>query len=98
MATVKLRVQGMSCMGCVKSVKGVLEAIIIAAAIFKRTNGDHNMQANIWGKIKMNLQVLGVVILLISILFNVELLHPVSQGTFYLPIAFAILSLFTYSI
>lgn len=27
MATVKLRVQGMSCMGCVKSVKGVLEAI-----------------------------------------------------------------------
>ncbi len=76
----------------------ILEAIIIAAAIFKRTNGDHNMQANIWGKIKMNLQVLGVVILLISILFNVELLHPVSQGTFYLAIAFAILSLFTYSI
>ena len=27
MATVKLLVQGMSCMGCVKSVKGVLEAI-----------------------------------------------------------------------
>jgi CDP-diacylglycerol--glycerol-3-phosphate 3-phosphatidyltransferase len=76
----------------------ILEAIIIAAAIFKRTNGDRNMQANIWGKIKMNLQVLGVVILLISILFNVELLHPVSQGTFYLAIAFAILSLFTYSI
>jgi CDP-diacylglycerol--glycerol-3-phosphate 3-phosphatidyltransferase len=76
----------------------ILEIIIITAAIFKRNNGDHNIQANIWGKIKMNLQVLGVVILLLSIIFSIEQLYPISQGTFYLAIAFAILSLFTYGI
>ena len=76
----------------------VLEAIIIAAALIKKSRGHCAVQANVWGKIKMNLQVLGVVILLLSILLNIEQLLPVSKGTFYLAIAFGILSLFTYSI
>lgn len=75
-----------------------LEVLIISAALFKRSGGNEAVQANIWGKIKMNLQVWGVVFLLLSVLFNVEQLLAVSQGTFYLAIAFAILSLFTYSI
>lgn len=76
----------------------ILEVVIILAALIKKTNGDQHVQSNIWGKIKMNLQVLGVVILLLSIIFNVEQLMAVSQGTFYLAIAFAIMSLFTYGI
>lgn len=76
----------------------VLELIIIVAAFIKHSHGDHHIQANSWGKMKMILQVLGVVILLLSIIFNLEHLLPVSKGTFYLAIAFGILSLFTYSI
>ncbi len=76
----------------------VLELIIIAAALIKYKRGDHHMQANSWGKIKMILQVLGVAVLLLSIIFNIEHLLPVSKGTFYLAIVFGILSLFTSSI
>lgn len=75
----------------------ILEAIIITAAFIKRNNSNI-VQANVWGKTKMVLQVAGVVFLLASIIFNIESLLQVSQGTFYLAIAFAILSLFTYSI
>ncbi|MBI2037666.1 MAG: CDP-alcohol phosphatidyltransferase family protein [Candidatus Magasanikbacteria bacterium] len=76
----------------------ILEFIIISAAFIKKTNGGQNIQSNIWGKIKMNLQVWGVVILVLSVVFNIEQLLAVSQGTFYLAIAFAIMSLFTYGI
>mgnify|MGYP001568125704 FL=1 len=75
----------------------ILEAIIITAAFIKKNNSNI-VQANVWGKTKMVLQVAGVTFLLASIIFNVESLFQVSQGTFYLAIAFAILSLFTYSI
>ncbi len=76
----------------------VLEIIIIVAALIKYNRGDQHIQANAWGKIKMILQVLGVLVLLLSIIFNLEHLLPISQGTFYLAIVFGILSLFTYSI
>ena len=76
----------------------VMEIIIVVAALIKYRHGDQRLQANSWGKIKMVLQVLGVIILLLSIIFNIEQLLPISKGTFYLAISFAILSLFTYSI
>ena len=76
----------------------ILELIIIVAALIKHNRGDHHLQANSWGKIKMILQVLGVIVLLLSIIFNIEHLLPISKGTFYLAIVFGILSLFTYSI
>lgn len=75
-----------------------IEAVIITAAFIKHKKGNYHPQANFWGKTKMVLQVLGVLILLFSVVFNVEHLLPVSKGTFYLAISFAILSLFTYSI
>jgi CDP-diacylglycerol--glycerol-3-phosphate 3-phosphatidyltransferase len=71
-----------------------LEIITVTAALFKKRSGGQ-IQSNFWGKLKMCLQVLGVVILLLALLFNVETLLPVSQGTFYLAIAFAIMSLVT---
>jgi len=74
-----------------------LEFFIIAVAWWRKHKGQY-IEANIWGKIKMNLQVLGVVILLLSIIFNVEALLPFSAGVFYLAIAFAVVSLLTYGI
>jgi len=74
-----------------------LEIIIITVAWWRKHKGFH-VEANIWGKIKMSLQVLGVVILLLSVIFNVAALLPFSTGAFYLAIAFAVVSLLTYGI
>jgi hypothetical protein len=46
----------------------------------------------------MILQVLGVSILLLSIIFNLAALLPFASGVLYLAIAFAIVSLLTYGI
>jgi CDP-diacylglycerol--glycerol-3-phosphate 3-phosphatidyltransferase len=75
----------------------VLEAIIIISAWWQKHNG-HKVEANIWGKIKMILQVAGTVFLLVAIVFDFESLLPFGKGAFYLAIAFAIISLLTYGI
>jgi len=75
----------------------VLEIIIITMAWWRKHN-HHTVEANIWGKIKMILQVLGTVFLLLAIVFNLEALLPFGQGAFYLAIAFAVVSLLTYGI
>lgn len=74
-----------------------LEIAIIATAWVRLKKGK-KVQANVWGKIKMGLQVLGVVILLLSIVFNWASLLPFASGALYLAIAFAIVSLLTYGI
>jgi len=74
-----------------------LEMIIIIVAWARMVRG-HKIQANLWGKIKMNLQVLGVVILLFSIIFDWAALLPLASTTLYLAIAFAIVSLATFGI
>jgi CDP-diacylglycerol--glycerol-3-phosphate 3-phosphatidyltransferase len=74
-----------------------IEAIIIIASWRRKLKGK-KVEANIWGKIKMILQVLGVVILLLSIIFNIASLLPFASGALYLAIAFAIVSLLTYGI
>lgn len=73
-----------------------LEILIITIAFIRKHRGEV-VQANVWGKIKMVLQVFGVVFLLLAIVFNVESFLPFSTGVFYLAIAFGIVSLFSYS-
>ncbi|MBA3047110.1 CDP-alcohol phosphatidyltransferase family protein [Patescibacteria group bacterium] len=74
-----------------------LEIIIIFTAWIRMKKGI-KIQANLWGKIKMWLQVIGVVVLLLSIIFNWAALLPFASGVLYLAIAFAIVSLLTYGI
>lgn len=74
-----------------------LEIIIITIAWIRKVKG-YKVEANIWGKIKMMLQVLGVAILLLSIIFDLAALIPYASGTLYIAIAFAIVSLLTYGI
>ncbi len=74
-----------------------IELIIIITAWIRMKKGI-KLQANLWGKIKMFLQVLGVSILLFAIVFDVASLLPLASGTLYLAIAFAIVSLLTYGI
>jgi phosphatidylglycerophosphate synthase len=65
---------------------------------FLRKHQGHYVSANVFGKIKMVLQVVGVMFLLISLWANFDLFHNISVGTFTLAIIFAILSLFSYGI
>jgi len=74
-----------------------LEVVIIITAWYRMKKGI-KVQANVWGKIKMGLQVIGVTILLLSIVFNWAALLPFASGTLYLAIAFAVVSLLTYGI
>lgn len=74
-----------------------LEIIIVSVAFARKKHGG-KIQANVWGKIKMSLQVLGVVILLLSIVLGWGELLPLANGVLYLAIAFAIVSLLTYGI
>jgi len=75
----------------------VIEIAIVTVAWFRLRKGAE-VQANWWGKIKMLLQVVGVTILLISIIFSWEALLPFASGALYLAIAFAVVSLLTYGI
>lgn len=70
--------------------------IVVTAWIRMRLH--HKVQANLWGKIKMWLQVSGVVLLLLSLVFEWAVLLPFASGALYLAIAFAIVSLLTYGI
>ena len=74
-----------------------LEALIIASAWWQKHN-NRMVEANVWGKIKMILQVSGTAFLLIAIVFDLEALLPFGAGAFYLAIAFAVVSLLTYGI
>lgn len=75
-----------------------LEILIVAIGWYRLRKG-FKVQANVWGKIKMILQVLGVAILQLSIVFDLASSTVfVASGAFYLAIAFAIVSLLTYGI
>jgi len=74
-----------------------LESLIILVAFIRKEKGGE-IQANIWGKIKMGLEVVCVTILLLAVIFKWATFLPIASGTLYLAIAFAIVSLLSYGI
>lgn len=74
-----------------------LELILITGGIW-RIRKKIIVQANLWSKIKMNLQVFASLFLLIALPTNKHILLSISATAFYLAIAFAIVSLFTQGI
>jgi len=73
------------------------ELVIIAGGFVRKYQG-HFVSANVFGKIKMILQVIGVMFLLISLWADFDLFRSVSVGTFTLAIIFAVLSMLSYGI
>lgn len=73
------------------------ELVITAGAFIRKIQGGY-VSANVFGKIKMILQVAGVMFLLISLWADFDLFKSVSVGTFTLAILFAILSLLSYGL
>lgn len=75
----------------------MVEAILIFGGYLRKLKGKVT-SANIFGKTKMLLQVIGVSLLLIALWAGLDLFIPVSIGTLSLAIVFAVISLFTYGL
>lgn len=75
----------------------IVEAFIVIGGLVRRHNGEV-ISANIFGKIKMVLQVVGISLLLIALWMGVDLFMPISVGVLALGLIFAIISLFTYGL
>ena len=75
----------------------LMEVLITLGGIVRKHNGKI-MGANVFGKTKMCLQVIGVSFLLIALWAGYSLFIPLSIGTLSLAIVFAVISLFTYGL
>lgn len=75
----------------------MIESIIVFVGYYRKSAGTI-IPANVFGKTKMVLQVIGVMLLLIAVWAGIDLFIPLSIGTFSLAIVFAVISLFTYSL
>ncbi len=69
-----------------------LELLFLVFGYWKIKSGVE-VQANLWGKIKMLLQVIGVALLLVELITGFPGLFHISAQTFYLAIVFAVVSL-----
>lgn len=69
-----------------------VEAIMLAGGWYYRVRGRVE-PAGGWGKLKMITEVIGILILLASLWFDVDLLVDISNGTLALALVFAILSI-----
>lgn len=75
----------------------VLDILHLVGGFIRKHEG-HKVQANLWGKIKMSLQVAGVMALLIALWSGMDLFIPFSAGAFYLAVGFAVISLYTHGV
>lgn len=74
-----------------------LEILLIAGAWHQKNKGIIR-SANAFGKTKMFLQVLGVLVLLFALALDINIFIPISFGVFSLAIIFAVVSLLSASI
>lgn len=75
----------------------VLESLFLIGWYLRRKYGKKD-RVNVWGKIKMVLQVVGVAILLLGLCTGNPMMFYYSQGTLVFAIIFAIISLFSYGL
>ncbi len=72
--------------------------IVLSALTLRKSKFKTELMANLWGKIKMILQVLAVCVTLLALAFNIPYLFTIAAGVFGLAIGFALISLFTHGI
>ena len=75
-----------------------VEVIIILSAVVAEFKFNTVRAANIWGKIKMILQVLAVFLTLAALIWNATVLFTVAAWLFGVAIGFALISLFSHGI
>lgn len=75
-----------------------LEIAFISAAFVARYKFKTVRMANLWGKIKMMLQVLAVFVTLLALLLDFPIFFTIAAWLFGLAIGFAVISLFAHGI
>lgn len=75
----------------------VVEMMIMFGGWYRRQRG-RIKSANVWGKVKMFLEVSGVMFLLVALWLGVDIFVDISSGTLVLAVIFAVVSLLTYSL
>ena len=75
-----------------------IEIIFVISAFIFKYSLKKTPTANIWGKIKMVLQVIAVFLILLGLLLDYPLLLTISSGVFGLVLGFALISLFSFGI
>jgi CDP-diacylglycerol---glycerol-3-phosphate 3-phosphatidyltransferase len=75
----------------------VVEAMLLVGGWYRRQKGKAG-KANIWGKWKMMIQSMGVILVMVAVSTDIDLILNISEGTLILGILFAIVSLLTYSL
>ncbi len=68
-------------------------AFILGGSFIRMKMKDVEISANVWGKIKMNLQCLGAVFLMLGAILSWNLFIPLAQVFLYLSLFFAALSM-----
>ncbi len=76
---------------------GIEIIFVISALVYKHKFKKVKM-ANLWGKIKMVLQVVAIFLILLGLLLNYPVLLTIASGLFGLVIGFALVSLFTHGL
>ncbi len=76
----------------------LVEMAVAVGGLYRRLKGLPILTANLFGKTKMVLQVIGVTFLLLALWHGIDLFIPFSIGTFSLAMVFALISLWTYGI
>lgn len=71
----------------------VIELFFLAGWYFNKKKGIE-VRVNVWGKLKMILQVVGVAVLLLGLALNEPIMFKYSEGTLIFAIIFALTSLF----
>ena len=75
-----------------------MEIVFIVAAVVAEVKFKTIKMANLWGKIKMNLQVIAVCTILMALLLDFPVLLTVSAWIFGLALGFAVVSLFRHGV
>lgn len=75
-----------------------IEIVIVLTALVAEVKFKTVRAANIWGKIKMILQVLAVFLTLAGLIWNATLLFTIAAWLFGVAIGFALISLFSHGI
>lgn len=71
-----------------------VEIVMIVGGWWHRSRGKIE-PANVWGKIKMGAEVIGILFLLIALWLGIDLLVDISTGTLALALVVAIVSIFS---
>jgi len=80
------------------AILGLEITFIVVSALSVKYKFKTVKMANLWGKIKMFLQVLAVSVTLLALVLDIPYLLTIASGIFGLAVGFAIISLFTYGI